>query len=145
MATTARQITYDLEQLPAAQLLPLRDSLLTALRNFANGPRVILTQLCIALADLALQLTNDQWDDPTASMIEMFGKEPEMAAALLEFLQVQAEEFSSNFKIQVNNDFGREGPKTEKRGEQVIALLSMYVQAPGEFPCPRLRCLFSSR
>jgi len=66
-------------------------------------------------------------------MIEMFGKEPEMAAALLEFLQVQAEEFATNFKIQVNNDFGREGPKTEKRGEQVIALLSMYVQAPGKF------------
>lgn len=64
-------------------------------------------------------------------MIEMFGKEPEMAAALLEFLQVEAEEFSSNFKIQVNNDFGREGPKTTKRGEQVISLLSMYVQAPG--------------
>jgi len=56
-----------------------------------------------------------------------------MAAALLEFLQVQAEEFATNFKIQVNNDFGREGPKTEKRGEQVIALLSMYVQAPGKF------------
>jgi transportin-3 len=82
---------------------------------------------------LALQLTPEQWDDSTASMIEMFGKEPEMAAALLEFLQVQAEEFATNFKIQVNNDFGREGPKTEKRGEQVIALLSMYVQAPGKF------------
>lgn len=55
-----------------------------------------------------------------------------MAAALLEFLQVEAEEFSSNFKIQVHNDFGREGPKTEKRGQQVIGLLSMYVQAPGK-------------
>ncbi|GAA5979043.1 hypothetical protein JCM5350_004214 [Sporobolomyces pararoseus] len=129
--TFRMKITYDLDQLPAAQLLPLRDSLITALRNFATGPRVILTQLCIALADLALQLSNEQWEDPTAAMIEMFGKEPEMAAALLEFLQVQAEEFATNFKIQVNNDFGREGPKTEKRGEQVIALLSMYVQAPG--------------
>ncbi|GAA5924291.1 mRNA transport regulator MTR10 [Sporobolomyces koalae] len=129
--TFRMKITYDLEQLPEAQLLPLRDSLLTALRNFASGPRVILTQLCIALADLALQLSAEQWDDPTAAMIDMFGKEPNMAAALLEFLQVEAEEFSSNFKIQVKNDFGREGDKTTKRGEQVIALLSMYVQAPG--------------
>ncbi|GAA5966217.1 hypothetical protein JCM21900_003336 [Sporobolomyces salmonicolor] len=129
--TFRTKISYDLEQLPPVQLLPLRDSLLTALRNFASGPRVILTQLCIALADLALQLTAEQWDDPTASMIDMFGKEPAMAAALLEFLQVEAEEFNSNYKIQVNNDFGREGEKTAKRGEQVIGLLSMYVQAPG--------------
>ncbi|GAA5861972.1 hypothetical protein JCM1840_006893 [Sporobolomyces johnsonii] len=129
--TFRTKISYDLEQLPPAQLLPLRDSLLTALRNFASGPRVILTQLCIALADLALQLTAEQWDDPTASMVDMFGKEPAMAAALLEFLQVEAEEFNSNYKIQVNNDFGREGEKTAKRGEQVIGLLSMYVQAPG--------------
>ncbi|GAA6059173.1 hypothetical protein JCM10212_005518 [Sporobolomyces blumeae] len=129
--TFRMKISYDLEQLPAEQLLPLRDSLLTALRNFASGPRVILTQLCIALADLALQMTAEQWNDPTASMIDMFGKEPAMAAALLEFLQVEAEEFSSNYKINVNNDFGREGEKTEKRGQQVIALLSMYVDAPG--------------
>ncbi|KAJ8296639.1 hypothetical protein OF846_000989 [Rhodotorula toruloides] len=125
------QITYDLATLPQEQLIPLRDSLLAALRSFASGPRVVLTQICIALADIALQLTKAQWDDPVASMIDMFGKEPAMAAALLEFFQVLAEEYNSNYKINVNNDFGREGDATVKRGEQVIGLLSMYVQAPG--------------
>lgn len=127
----APQITYDLEQLPAEQLLPLRDSLLSALRSFAQGPRVILTQICIALADMALQLSPAQWNDPVASMIDQFGKEPQMAAALLEFLQVLAEEYNSNFKIKVANDFGREGDASVRRGEQVIGLLSMYVQAQG--------------
>ncbi|GAA5857671.1 hypothetical protein JCM8547_004324 [Rhodosporidiobolus lusitaniae] len=129
--TFRTKVTYDFDQLPEPQLLPLRDSLLTALRNFASGPRVILTQICIALADIALQLTAQQWPDPVATMIEMFGKEPEMAAALLEFLQVLAEEFNSNYKISVNNEFGREGEASVRRGEQVIGLLSMYVQAPG--------------
>ncbi|BGP13168.1 hypothetical protein JCM10213_000252 [Rhodosporidiobolus nylandii] len=129
--TFRNKITYDLEQLPEPQLLPLRDSLLTALRTYASGPRVVLTQVCIALADIALQLTPQQWNDPLSSTIEMFGKEPEMAAALLEFLQVLAEEFNSNYNISVNNDFGREGEASVRRGEQVIGLLSMYVQAPG--------------
>lgn len=128
------QITYDLEQLPTEQLLPLRDSLLSALRSFAQGPRVILTQICIALADMALQLSPAQWNDPVASMIDQFGKEPQMAAALLEFLQVLAEEYNSNFKIKVANDFGREGDASVRRGEQVIGLLSMYVQAQGGSP-----------
>ena len=126
------QISYDLDTLPEAHLLSLRDSLLTALRQFASGPRVILTQICIALADLALQLTAEQWNDPTAAMIESLGKDPAMAGALLEWLQVLAEEYNSNFKLEVKNDFGRSGGKSVERGSQVIGLLSMYVAAPGE-------------
>ncbi|GAA5991442.1 hypothetical protein JCM10908_005703 [Rhodotorula pacifica] len=129
--TFRNKITYDLEQLPPAQLLPLRDSLLSALRTFAQGPRVILTQICIALADMALQLPASSWTNPVESMIDQFGKEPEMAAALLEFLQVLAEEFNSNFKIRVLNDFGKESDASVQRGEQVVGLLSMYVQAQG--------------
>ncbi|GAA6029887.1 hypothetical protein JCM8097_009154 [Rhodosporidiobolus ruineniae] len=138
--TFRSKISYDFEQLPEEQHLPLRDSLLTALRNFASGPRVILTQICIALADIALQLTPGQWPDPVASMIDQFGKEPAMAAALLEFLQVLAEEYNSNYKITVKNDFGREGEASVKRGEQVIGLLSMYSQAPGITPQLQNQC-----
>ncbi|GAA5997066.1 mRNA transport regulator MTR10 [Rhodotorula paludigena] len=138
--TFRTKITYDLDQLAEDHLLPLRDSLLTALRNFASGPRVILTQICIALADLALQLTAQQWPDPVGAMIDQFGKEPEMAAALLEFLQVLAEEYNSNMKINVRNEFGREGEQSVRRGEQVIGLLSMYVQAPGITPTLQNQC-----
>lgn len=118
-------------------MLPLRDSLLTALRTFAAGPRVILTQICLALADLALQLTEEQWSDPTSSMIDQFGKDPAMAGALLEWLQVLAEEFNSNFKIEVVNDFGRDQTKGAARTAQVVGLLSMYVQAPGKLATVR--------
>lgn len=138
------QITYDLDQLPPAHRLPLRDSLLTALRTFSSGPRVILTQICIALADLALQLSSSEWADPTSSMIESLGKDPQVAGALLEFLQVLAEEYVGNLKIQVVNDFGRPGKKVKgadgvetvrgsEQADQVVGLLSMYVTAPGMY------------
>lgn len=65
-------------------------------------------------------------------MIELFGKDPAMAGALLEWLQVLAEEYNSNLKLEVKNDFGRSGGKSVERGSQVIGLLSMYVSAPGE-------------
>lgn len=72
-------------------------------------------------------------------MIELFGKEPAMAGALLEFLQVLAEEYNSNFKLDIRSDFGQlgKGEKglqkgTNEQATQVVALLSMYVQAPGK-------------
>lgn len=62
-----------------------------------------------------------------------------MAGALLEFLQVLAEEYATNLKLEVRNDFGRAGKGDTGKGvargeqaEQVIKLLSMYVQASGE-------------
>jgi len=70
-------------------------------------------------------------------MIDQFGTDPAMAGALLEFLQVLAEEFTNNLKITVKSDFGR-GPDVDaegrpiRRGEQLVNLVSMYVQAPGE-------------
>ena len=128
---TEIQIIYDLDSLPAAHRLPLRDSLLTALRTFAAGPRVILSQIALALADLALQLTSQEWDDPVSAMIELFAKEPEMAGALLEWLGAMAEEFNGNMKLVVKNDFGRGSEKA--MADRVVGLLSMYVQAPGQF------------
>lgn len=67
-------------------------------------------------------------------MIELFASDPAMAPALLEFLQVIAEEFESNLKLDVRSDFGRPSTANEKGAEQanrVIGLLSMYVQAEG--------------
>ncbi|KAK4051285.1 Nuclear import receptor [Microbotryomycetes sp. JL221] len=131
-AQTFRQkITYDLDQLPETQLVPLRDSILSALTTmFQNGPKIIQTQLCLSLADLALQMTSNQWSDPIGNMIELKAQDPNQASILLEFLQVMAEEYSHNMRIQVNNDFGAKGTNAVERGQQVVGLLSMYVQAP---------------
>ncbi|KAK4052049.1 Nuclear import receptor [Microbotryomycetes sp. JL201] len=140
-AQTFRQkITYDLSSLPEAQLVPLRDSLLSALTMFTSGPRVIRTQLCLALADLALQMTPQQWPDPIGFMVDLQGKDPNQAGSLLEFLQVVAEEYVHNMRIEVKNEFGAKQGNAAERGQQVIGLLSMYVQAPGITPALHNQC-----
>lgn len=81
-------------------------------------------------------------------MIELFGKQPEMAGALLEFLQVLAEEYAGNMKIEVKNDFAT-GKAADGSGqaEKVVGLLGMYVTAPGKLqlsaPCKELPIISS--
>lgn len=89
------QILYDLPQLPRDQLPPLRDSILTSLASLAGtsaptGSRAILIQLCLALADLALQMP--EWSDIVGGMIERFGKDPATVNILLGFLKALVEE-----------------------------------------------------
>ena len=97
------QVTFDLNQVPAAHHLQLRDTLLTALRGCAQGPRTVITQLCLALAGLALQVP--QWENVVQSMYDMFGRDPATVPVLLEFLTVLPEELSGNSKIPVSVSF----------------------------------------
>lgn len=92
-------MTYDLNQVDAQNLLPLRDTLLTALEAYHAGPRTIIVQLSLAIAGLALQLP--AWDNPVQSLISSFGRNPTTVPTLLEFLTVLPEEITSNTKIPV--------------------------------------------
>ena len=92
-------MTFDLNQIPAAHLLPLRDTLIAVLQGCARGPRTVITQLCLALSGLALQVP--QWENVVQSMHDTFGRDPASVPVLLEFLTVFPEELSSNSKIPV--------------------------------------------
>lgn len=61
-----------------------------ALPTAPAGSKAILTQLCLALADLALQMP--EWTNVVQGMIERFGKEPGTVVVLLRFLGSLAEE-----------------------------------------------------
>jgi len=74
--TFRSKITYDFNDLAIENRMTLRDSLLGALR---------------------LQLP--EWIDSTKDMIDTFGKSPETASALLEYLTVLPEESASNGRI----------------------------------------------
>jgi transportin-3 len=91
------QVTYDLEQVDPAHLLPLRDTLVGAFHRYHAGPRNILVQLCLAISGLALQLP--AWDTPVQSMIEAYGRNPGTVPALLQFLTVFPEELTMNTRI----------------------------------------------
>lgn len=91
------QVTYDLSELDSPSLVSLRTSLFDALRIFSvPGSRPILVQVCLALADLAVQML--EWDNVVQGMVEQYGKEVPMVPALLEFLRVLPEE-AGNPKI----------------------------------------------
>ncbi|KIJ68548.1 hypothetical protein HYDPIDRAFT_106754 [Hydnomerulius pinastri MD-312] len=129
--TFRSKVTYDLHQVNTANLLPLRDTLITALDTYHTGPRTIITQLCLAISGLALQLP--QWDNAVQSIIETFGRNPATVPVLLQFLTVLPEELSGNTRIPVTDDEYRErsAKLLTENANQVLDLLALYIQAPG--------------
>ncbi|PKI85215.1 Nuclear import receptor [Malassezia vespertilionis] len=142
------KVTLDLEQLPAEAQLSLRDTLLDALQLYAQGPRVVQTQLCLALAALSLQLPESVWPRVIPGMVERFGGKPETVGVLLEFLSVLPEEVSTNHRIPVSNATYRERvPQLlTQQASTVLQVLSMYIHAQGVTPAIQetvFRCLCS--
>ncbi|KAG2755573.1 ARM repeat-containing protein [Suillus brevipes Sb2] len=129
--TFRSKVTYDLHQVDPSNLLPLRDTLVTALERYQSGPKTIITQLCLALSGLALQLP--AWDNALQSIVETFGANPATVPVLLQFLTILPEEVSGNTRIPVTDDEYRERSTKllSDNSEQVLELLSMYLQATG--------------
>ncbi|WWC88244.1 uncharacterized protein L201_003150 [Kwoniella dendrophila CBS 6074] len=133
--TLRAKILYDLSQLPREQLHPLRDSLLTSLSPLCQptapaGSKAVLTQLCLALADLALQMP--EWDNVVGGMVDQFGKDPSTVIVLLGFLKALPEE-AGNPRIPLSNDEVQAMLSSLVSGsaEQVLGVLTMYIQATG--------------
>ena len=93
------KVTYYLHQIDGPNLPALRDTLVTALKTYHNGPRSLLVQLCLALSGLALQLPT--WENPVQDMIDSFGRDPVTVPTLLQFLTVLPEEITGNTRIPV--------------------------------------------
>lgn len=92
--TLRLKIELDLNQVPLASHGALKDSLL---RLLATGSQRAITRLiCIALADLAVQM---EWSDPVGDVL-VGGLE---AAVYLEFLRVLPEEVYCNRKLTLDD------------------------------------------
>ncbi|KAI0222697.1 Importin-13 [Lamellibrachia satsuma] len=59
-------------EVPADHVMVLREQLLTQVASFAEGPKTVLTQLCVALASLVLNTVNEIWPDAIADIIMTF-------------------------------------------------------------------------
>lgn len=126
MITTASilhiQITYDLDQLPRQSLTDLRDSILGLLNTFREGPRPIRTQLCVCLANLAIQMI--EWKD----VLQLVGSTLGSSAGdcVLEFLRVMPEEVTEGRKINLTvrrvetTPFYRRTPSTLRARQQYL-------------------------
>ncbi|KAL3867799.1 hypothetical protein ACJMK2_040646 [Sinanodonta woodiana] len=94
----------------------LRTRLLEKIVQFAQGPKMVLTRLCIALSSFALNTMPDFWKDPVHSLINTFQQETSInldstlrCTVLLELLTVLPEEFFSsnlaqNRRAQLRNE-----------------------------------------
>lgn len=93
--TLRSKVLYDLNQIPPSAVDSLKQTVLQLLVLYSTpgGPnKIIRTQLCVLLANLALQMP--QWKDPTVDVIAWFGQHqsPHTTATLLEYLKVLPEE-----------------------------------------------------
>ena len=87
----------DLDQLDSNSVESLRSSIIQLLYDYRSGPKTIITQLSIALADLTIQKTDG--NDQVGFMLDHFQNNPETVGILLEFLSVLPEEVLFNRKI----------------------------------------------
>ncbi|KAH9301503.1 hypothetical protein KI387_013086 [Taxus chinensis] len=59
--TLKTKVQRDFEELPQGTFVPLRDSLKNLLKKFCKGPSKVRTQICIALAALAMHVPAQEW------------------------------------------------------------------------------------
>ncbi|KAJ2609513.1 Nuclear import receptor [Coemansia sp. RSA 1804] len=138
--TLRNKIINDYAEIGEQGALSLRDSLVTHLRNARSGPQPLITQLCLALADLAVQL--GAWTNPFADMASSFLSDPESVSCLLEFLAVLPEEVL-NERIVLAPDFFRQRSNdilTNRAGE-LIQLLVQCLQQSDLRPDTHIRVL----
>ncbi|KAJ3376267.1 Nuclear import receptor [Allomyces arbusculus] len=87
------KVTRDLYKLAPAQVAQLREAILNILGTTQPAPpsAAVVTQLCCALAEMAIHTTGD-WADPVGTVTERFSAREETRLVFLEFLTVLPEE-----------------------------------------------------
>ncbi|THW11248.1 ARM repeat-containing protein [Aureobasidium pullulans] len=129
-ATTLKgKIIFDFHQLPRESQPELRNTLLSLLAQFSQGPKPIRTQLCVCLANLAIQML--EWKDVLQLVVSTLGNDPNGIACVLEFLHVLPEEVTEGRKINLTEDELRDRTVEllEENGNQVLTLLIQYAQS----------------
>jgi len=87
------QIQHHFYELPPESHSSLRDSLLNHIAGCdSSSNAVVVTQLCLALADLALLMA--MWRDSVPDLLHRFAPLPQSYPVLLEVLTVMPEEVS---------------------------------------------------
>ncbi|XP_028809640.1 transportin-3 isoform X2 [Denticeps clupeoides] len=91
--TMKMKIQTSFYELPPETHIALRDSLLSHIQNLKDLSSVIVTQLALAIADLALQMAS--WKGCVHTLIEKYGNDISAMPFLIEILTVLPEEVHS--------------------------------------------------
>lgn len=103
--------------------------MLQQLAVYAKGPKPIRVQLCVALANLAIQML--EWKDVLQTVVGTLGSDQKSIACVLEFLHVLPEEVTEGRKINLTEDelTTRTTELLEDNAQQVVRLLTQYAQS----------------
>ncbi|XP_029471361.1 transportin-3 isoform X2 [Rhinatrema bivittatum] len=91
--TMKMKIQTSFYELPTDSHISLRDSLLSHIQNLKDLSPVIITQLALAIADLALQMAS--WKGCVQTLVEKYSNDANSLPFLLEILTVLPEEVHS--------------------------------------------------
>ncbi|KAF2271470.1 ARM repeat-containing protein [Westerdykella ornata] len=129
VTTLKGKIIYDLHQIPRQSLPNLRDTLIKNLATYHAGPKPIRLQLCVCLANLAIQMT--EWKDVLSLIVSTLGTEPATLPCVLDFLRVLPEEVSYGRKINLTESelSIRTAELIEENALQALQLLVQYAQS----------------
>ncbi|XP_051557508.1 importin-13 [Myxocyprinus asiaticus] len=103
-STLHAKISRHWSDLPAGQLDSLRSQLIAQVGQFASGPKMVLTRLCVALASLVLHILLEMWPTAIPDLLCAFQTGEGVSEAdgqyrclaLLELLAVLPEELQSS-------------------------------------------------
>ncbi|KAK3157782.1 hypothetical protein QOZ80_2AG0127920 [Eleusine coracana subsp. coracana] len=98
--TLRSKVQRDFEELPSEAFRPLQDSLYVLLKKFNKGPPKVRTQICIAIAALAVHVPVEDWGAGGIVnwLIDEMKAQPEFIPGFLELLIILPQETSS-YKI----------------------------------------------
>lgn len=110
--TLRSKVQRDFEELPSEAFRPLRDSLNTLLKIFHKGPAIVITQISLAVAALAVHVPAEDWGDGGIVnwIMDEINSHPEYIPSFLELLRVLPEE-AFNYKISARPDRRRQFEK----------------------------------
>ncbi|KNG52157.1 arm repeat-containing protein [Stemphylium lycopersici] len=145
VTTLKGKIVYDLHQVPRAQLPELRASIMRNLAIFHAGPKPIRLQLCVCLANLAIQMT--EWKDVLKDVVNSLGSDPATLPCVLDFLRVLPEEVTHGRKIALTEHelTMRTAELIDDNAQQALELLVRYgTSSPAAAQNPQLlNCITS--
>jgi len=127
--TMRTKVQFDFYELPADSYVSLRDSLLGHISGFrASQYAPIHTILCVAIADLAIQL-DAAWADAVPALFNRFGCDAENYATLLEVMKALPEE-CMNYKLMTDSmKRANSRERLQQSASQVIQFL-LTLQCP---------------
>ncbi|KAJ8604935.1 hypothetical protein MRB53_041611 [Persea americana] len=101
------------------------------LASFSNGPKPIRVQLCVCLANLAIQML--EWKDVLPHIVSTLGSDAQGIPCMLDFLRVLPEEVTQGRKINLSEDdlLMRTDELLVENATQVLALLIQYTKSSG--------------